>query len=215
MRLPRAGLFLYLGWLATGGCAPTVARGGSYINLVRPDLRPPLVGQAVKADSLWGARDGSPTGDGIAEWRRNELQALVERFAPTLVLPRNDFVQAGGRRFRLLPTNARLFADTLRLDIIRAGPFLFEDTLDIALQSPATSADSLVALIHAALLYNSDPDLIANAYFDFPGTSAREWWRAYGKLRTGPDSARWARPTVYAHPFIEGRGKLAIQYWFF
>lgn len=215
VRQTLAGLILCLAVLAAGACTTTVARGGSYINLVRPDLRPPLVGQAVKADSLWGPREGSSARDGIADSRRAELQALVERFAPTLVLPRNDFVQVADRRFRLIPTNARLFADTLRLDVIRAGPFLFEDTLDIALQSPATSADSLVALVDAALLYNSDPDLIANAYFDFPGASAREWWQAYGRLRTGPDSARWARPTVYAHPFIEGRGKLAIQYWFF
>lgn len=183
--------------------------------MFRPDLRPPIVGQAERADSLWGAKEDSRTGDGIAESRRAELQLLVERFAPTLVLPRNDAAMVNGNRFWMIPTNASLYADTLKLDMIRAAPYVPEDTFNISLHSPATSTDSLARLVESTSLYYSDPDLLVTAYFDFPGRNPREWWQAYGRLRTGPDSARWATPTVYAHPFIEARGLLAIQYWFF
>ena len=183
--------------------------------MFRPDLRPPIVSEAASADSLWGPRSESQRGDGVADARRADLQRLVERFVPTLVLARNDAARVNGKRYWMIPTNALLFADTLRVDLIRAAPYGPVDTLNTSLLSSATSTDSLTSLIEAATLYNSDPSLLANAYFDFPGRNPREWWEAYGAFRTGPDSARWGKPTVYAHPFIEPRGLLAIQYWFF
>ncbi len=204
--------FVYLG-LAVGACATPVSRGGGYISMVRPDQRPPLIGAQSTADSLWGPREESLSGDGIAESRRADLQILVERFAPTLVLPRGDHAEVDGKRFWMHPTNQSLYSDTLRLDVIRAAPVVFVDSVNIALKS--LSPDSLKRLVDAALLYRSDPALLAHAYFDFPGNNPREWWQAYGRFRTGPDSARWAKPTVYAHPFIEPAGRLAIQYWFF
>ncbi|MEO5826241.1 MAG: hypothetical protein ABIR59_10165 [Gemmatimonadales bacterium] len=199
--------------LAVSACATPVSRTAGYIDLVRPDQRPPLVGAKATSDSLWGLRENSLTGDGIAESRRADLQSLVERFSPTLVLPRNDHVTVAGTRYWMLPTNQSLYTDTLRVDMIRAAPLGVEDTVNIALKS--LTLDSLKGLVNTASGYRSDPDLIANAYFDFPGNNPRQWWHAYGRFRTGPDSARWATPTVYAHPFIEPAGRLAIQYWFF
>lgn len=199
--------------VAVSACATPLTRTGGYINQVRPDQRPPLIGAKASSDSLWGLREQSLTGDGIAESQRAELQGLVERFSPTLVLPLHDHVRVGGKRYWMLPTNQSLYTDTLRVDVIRAAPYEIHDTVNIALKT--LTLDSLKGLVEAASGYRSDPELIANAYFDFPGSNPRQWWEAYGRLRTGPDSARWAKPTVYAHPFIEPGGRLAIQYWFF
>jgi hypothetical protein len=104
-------------------------------------------------------------------------------------------------------------ADTLRLDRIRAAPYQFHDSLNFVLTE--LSVDSLARLVTQLRRYEADPDLLVTSYFDFPGGSAREWWRAYAAFRTGPDSARWAQPTVYAHPFRLLDGRVMIQYWYF
>ncbi len=193
-------------------CAPVHGPRGTYLNVIRPDQHPPLVGASAAADSLWGPPDQSQ-GDGIAESLRTELQQLVRRFNPTLVLPPGDFVRLGGRKYRLLPTNAALFADTLRLDYVRTAPYQFYDSLNVTLA--AISTDSLRALVTAARAYQADPDLLAAWYFDFPGRNPKEWWQAYARLRSGTDSARWGRPTAYAHPFVNPDHRDVIQYWFF
>lgn len=195
------------------GCATLHVRRGVSIGYGRPDLRPPLVGAAAAADSLWGPMVESRSADGIAESRRADLEALVARFAPTLVLPNNDRAKVNGRRYWMLPTDVHLFADTLRLDVFRAAPVEFQDSANIDLRR--VSGDSLVRIVNTALSYESGAETVAEAYFDFPGTSARAWWVAYGRFRTGPDSAAWATPTVYAHPFIAPDARLVIQYWFF
>jgi hypothetical protein len=162
---------------------------------------------------LWGPAEESERGDGIAESRRAELEDLVRRYAPTLVLPKADHVKVDGRRYQLIPTDAQLIADTLQLDLIRAAPYEFHDSLDIPLQD--LDADSLATLTENALRYEADPDLLVTWYFDWTGDRASEWWKAYGRFRTGPDSTRWAQPTVYAHPFLDSRSRVVIQYWFF
>ncbi len=194
-------------------CSSVHGSRGDYIDVLRPDARPPLVGASTLADSLWGPSGESQRGDGIAESRRVELEELVRRYAPTLVLPNNDYVKVDGRKIRLLPTNVHLFADTLRLDRIRASPYELEDSIDIVLSEIST--DSLVSLMAAILRYESDPNLMAAWYFDFPGGNPGQWWEAYGKFRTGSDSALWAQPTVYAHPFLDDDGRTVIQYWYF
>ena len=107
--------------LLFGACAAGHGPRGVYIDFMRPDQRPPSVGAEAAADSLWGPIEESERGDGIAESRRADLQALVERFTPTLVLPKADHVKVNGRRYQLLPTNASLVPDTLQLDRIRAA----------------------------------------------------------------------------------------------
>jgi hypothetical protein len=195
------------------GCAGTREDRGSYLDYIRVDERPPLVGSGPAADSLLGPPHESDLGDGIAESHRAKLQELVERFAPTLVLPKNDQVEEGGERFRLLPTNVHLFADTLRLDIFRMAPYQMHASEDIAIQS--IDEDSLLGLVRSSLLDATAPDLVAAWYFDFPGTRPRDWWNAYARLRTGPDSTLWATPTTYAHPFQDPLGRTIIQYWYF
>lgn len=202
-----------VGGVTLAGCTPFAQRGGAYINMVRPDQRPPLVGAEAAADSLWGAAAASERGDGIVDARRADLQELVERFAPSVVLPRSDNIRVDGHRYWMLPTNVQLYIDTLHVDVIEAAPYRFIDSVNVELRG--LTSDSLVALVEARLLYRSDPSFLALAYFDFPGKDPRQWWQAYGQFRTGPDSVRWATPTVYAHPFIDPRGRLAIQYWYF
>ncbi|MCZ6915257.1 MAG: hypothetical protein O7I93_00640 [Gemmatimonadetes bacterium] len=198
--------------IVLAGCGTAHGRRGIYMDFIRPDQRPPLIGTMAIADSLWGPADESARGDGIAESRRGELQRLVERFVPTLVMPNNDYAAVDGRRYQLLPTDMRLFTDTLRLDLMQAAPYMFQDSINIAIGS--LSHDSLVTLTQNALLYESDPNLVAAWYFDWPGENPREWWEAYGRYRTGPDSTRWAQPTVYAHPFLAPDGRIVIQYWY-
>ena len=210
----RSGiLILCLASLWLGACASGRGIRGAYVDFIRPDQHPPLVGAAAAADSLLGPAAQSERGDGIAESRRTELEELVRRFAPTIVLPAGDHVRVAGRKYRLLPTAVPLYADTLRLDVVAASPYRYRGPVDIPLRE--VTADSLVGLVRSALRYQSDVDQFAAWYFDFPGTTPREWWREYGKNRTGPDSARWAQPTVYAHPFVDPAGQVVIQYWFF
>jgi opacity protein-like surface antigen len=208
----RAASFTLLAVLCTA-CASGHGRRGGYIGFIRPDQRPPGVGESVAGDSLWGPSGESVRGDGIAESRRADLEQLVRRFAPTLVLPKADFAKVAGQKYRLFPTNIQLLTDTLRLDLIRAAPYMFQDSMNIALRT--LDADSLLALTNTALRYESDPSLMVAWYFDWPGTTVSEWWQTYGRLRTGPDSAAWAEPTVYAHPFLDGIGRVVIQYWYF
>ncbi|MBI2536472.1 MAG: hypothetical protein HYW06_05815 [Gemmatimonadetes bacterium] len=208
-RVPAAVVMV----LVLAGCVPVHGPRGTYLDVIRPDQHPPLIGASAAADSLWGPADQSEAGDGIAESRRTEFEQLVRRFNPTVVLPPGDFVRVGGRKYRLFPTNAALFADTLRIDYIQTAPYQFYDSLNVTLA--AISADSLRALVAAARAYQADPDLLAAWYFDFPGGNPKEWWQAYARLRTGPDSVRWGRPTVYAHPFVNPNGRVIIQYWFF
>ncbi|MBI4512671.1 MAG: hypothetical protein HY702_01045, partial [Gemmatimonadetes bacterium] len=203
---------LVAGLLLTA-CARVHSRRGVYMDFIRVDQRPPLVGEGEAAEALFGPADESERGDGIAESRRTELEALVQRYAPTLVLPNADHATVNARKLWLLPTDVRLFTDTLRMDRIRAAPYQFHDSLNIAFQS--FSAESLRALTELALRYEADPNVLSVWYFDFPGENPREWWQAYGTFRTGPDSARWAQPTVYAHPFLDQAGRLVIQYWHF
>ena len=212
MHLPRFCLILLAGLLAA--CAARV-RGprGDYVDFIRADQVPPQVGSRSNADSLWGRVAESATGDGVGETRRADLDALVTRFAPTLILPRGDFAEVAGRKYRLFPTDVVLFLDTLRVDRVRAAPYGLHDSQDFpfAELDPAV----LIALADSAQFNESDPDLLEIWYFDFPGTDPQSWWDAYGRFRTGADSARWAQPTVYAHPFVDGDGRLVIQYWFF
>ena len=155
-------------------CGSAHGQRGAYMDFLRPDQRPPLVGTFAGADSLWGPAEESARGDGIAESRRADLQQLVERFAPTLVLPNADHVSVDGRKYQLLPTDARLFADTLRLDLIRASPYVFQDSLNVVMAD--LGADSSVALTANALRYESDPNLMVSWYFDWPGASVKDWW---------------------------------------
>jgi hypothetical protein len=199
--------------LGLGACAPGHGIRGTYVDFIRPDQHPPLVGATAAADSLWGTVAESDRGDGIAESRRAGLEELVRRFTPTIVLPAGDHVRVAGRKYRLLPTDVSLFADTLRLDVVTASPYRYRGPVDIHL--PGLTPDSLAGLVRSALRYQSDVDQFAAWYFDFPGANPREWWQEYGKLRTGPDSARWGQPTVYAHPFVDPAGQVVIQYWYF
>jgi hypothetical protein len=130
-----------------------------------------------------------------------------------LVLPKADHANVNGRRYQLIPTDVLLVADTLQLDQIQAAPYEFQDSLDIPLRN--LNADSLLTLTDNMLRYESDQNLLAAWYFDWAGTKPSEWWKAYGRLRTGSDSARWAQPTVYAHPFVQPGGRVVIQYWYF
>jgi len=199
--------------LGLGGCASGYGVRGSYVDFMRPDQRPPLVSAAAAADSLWGPAAASQRGDGIAESRRAALEELVQRFAPTLVLSPNDHVKIGGRKYRLIPTNVSLYADSLRLDVVGTSPYRFRGPLDIGLRG--VTEDSLARLVRSAMLYESAATEVASWYFDFPGSSPKQWWQEYGRLRTGPDSARWSEPTVYAHPFVDPAGQVVIQYWYF
>jgi hypothetical protein len=194
------------------GCASTRDPRSAYLQLIRPDQKPSLVGARAATDSLYGDPRESQRGDGIAESRRDSLQELVQRFAPTLVLPKGDHIQAGGRRFQLLPCDPMLLADTLRIDQIDAAPYLLRKSQNVPLRS--VSPDSLMRLTEEALGYLSDPDHLEIWYFDVPGETPREWWKEYARLRTGPDSSLWAKPTVWAHPFMDGAGRVILQYWF-
>src|SRR5437762_10483193 len=109
--------------VAASGCASTRDQRGAYLDVIRPDQRPPLVGVRAAADVLFGPSEESERGDGIAESRRAELESLVRRFSPTLVLPSGDNISGQGRKMQLLPIHPMLFADTLRLDRVRAAPY--------------------------------------------------------------------------------------------
>ena len=206
------GLLLLAAALASG-CASTRDQRGAYLEVIRADQRPPLVGARVAADSLFGPAEESQRGDGIAESRRADLQALVERFAPTLILPSGDDIGVHGGKVQLLPIHPAIFGDTLRLDRVRAAPYQLKDFQDVPLRG--LSLDSLSHLVDLGLRSQSDPELLEVWYFDFPGTKPREWWDAYARLRTGPDSAAWSQPAVFAHPFVDERDRVVIQYWYF
>ena len=208
---PKPNFVLGLAFLVAG-CGSVHTRRGAYIDFLRPDQRPPIVGEIAAADSLWGPVHASARGDGIAESRRTYLEELVRRFTPTLVLPKADHVRVDGQKYQLLPTDARLIADTLRVDLITAAPYAFQDSLDIPLRR--VGSDSLVALTVNAVRYESDPRLLVAWYFNWPGGKPSEWWDSYGRVRTGADSALWAQPTVYAHPFVDPASRLVIQYWY-
>ena len=209
--LPRV-LMLVAAAFASG-CASTRDQRGAYLEVIRADQRPPLVGARAAADSLFGPAEECERGDGIAESRRAELEALVRRFAPTLVLPSGDNIGIHGRKAQLLPIHPTLFADTLRLDRVRAAPYQLKDFQDLPFRG--LSLDSLLHLVELGLRSQSDPELLEVWYFDFPGTKPREWWDAYARLRTGPDSAAWSQPTVFAHPFLDERNRVVVQYWYF
>jgi hypothetical protein len=185
----------------------------SYIDYIQVDQRPPLVTSTSAADSIFGPVEDSVKGDGIS-WRyRAQLEKLAETFAPMLILPRGDFVERDGQRFQLIPTDVHAFADTLRLDVIQVAPFGMHDWEDIHFSG--LDADSLARLVDSMSEYEADPNQIATWYFDFPGQTPREWWHAYWQFRAGPDSAIWAQPTTYAHPFLDASGRMVIQYWYF
>jgi len=209
--LPRALLLLLAA--CSPGCAASRDQRGAYLDVIRADQRPPLVGARAAADSLFGPAEESERGDGIAESRRADLEALVRRFAPSLVLPSGDAIRIRGRTAQLLPVHPMLFADTLRLDRVRAAPYQLKDFQDLPFR--AMSLDSLSGLIDLGLRSQSDPELLEVWYFNFPGTKPREWWDAYARFRTGPDSAAWCRPTVFAHPYLDELSRVVIQYWYF
>ncbi|HZE18966.1 MAG TPA: hypothetical protein VE402_02490 [Candidatus Angelobacter sp.] len=206
-------LLLLLAAASTFGCASTRDQRGAYLEVIRADQRPPLVGARAAADSLFGPAEESERGDGISESRRPELEALVRRFAPTLVLPSGDDIGVHGGKAQLLPIHPAIFGDTLRLDRVRAAPYQLKDFQDVPLRG--LSLDSLSHLVDLGLRSQSDPELLEVWYFDFPGTKPREWWDAYARLRTGPDSAAWSQPAVFAHPFVDERNRVVIQYWYF
>ena len=188
------------------------ARGG-YLDVIRPDRRPPLVGERDLADSLFGPMAASARSDGIAEAQRAPLEALVHRFAPTLILPQGDHVRRNGQTLQLLPIHPLLLGDTLRIDRIAAAPYVLRSSADVAFRD--APAESLARLVTRAADYLSDPDILETSYFDFPGGKPSEWWSAYAGLRVGPDSAAWRQPVVFAHPFFDGSGRLFIKYWYF
>jgi hypothetical protein len=214
-RVPRTrplAIVLAAALLATG-CASTRDRRTAYLQLIHPEQRPPIVGGYAAADSLFGVPEESERGDGIAEARRPGLEALVHRFAPTLVLPSGDAAPQGGRANQLLPTDPRLFGAVLRVDRIAAAPYGMSDSFSVPLGDIGT--DSLVALVETSLEYRTHPDEIDVRYFDFPGEGAGEWWKSYARIRAGADSAAWSVPTVWAHPFVETDGRVVVQYWYF
>ncbi len=198
---------------SASGCASTRDRRGGYLDVIRADQRPPLVGSRAAADSLYGPSEEGERGDGIAESHRAELEALVQRFAPTLVLPQGDDIRIHGGKAQLLPIHPMLFADTLRLDRVRAAPYQLKDFKDLPFR--ALSLDSLSDLVELGLRSQSDPELLEVWYFNFPGEKPREWWKAYARFRTGPDSVAWGQPTVFAHPFLDERNRVVVQYWYF
>jgi opacity protein-like surface antigen len=215
--LPLVGLLL-AGALCLDGSAaevPSPRRDvrGQYLDVIRPDRRPPLVGERDQADSLFGPAAASLRGDGIAESHRAGLEALVRRFAPSLVLPKGDNVRRDGQRLQLLPVDPALLADTLRIDRIAAAPYGLRNSADLAYRD--ASPESLATLVTRSAEYLSHPDELETAYFDFPGENPRQWWDAYAALRTGPDSLAWREPVVFAHPFLDGAGGVFIQYWYF
>jgi len=209
--LPRA--LMVLAAASAMGCASTRDQRGAYLQVIRADQRPPLVGSRADADSLFGPLEESERGDGIAESRRADLEELVQRFAPTLVLPSGDNIGIRGGRAQLLPVHPMIFADTLRLDRVRAAPYQLKDFQDLPFHE--LGLDSLLHLVELGMRSQSDPELLEVWYFDFPGTKPREWWDAYARFRAGPDSAAWSRPTVFAHPFPDERNRVVIQYWYF
>lgn len=192
--------------------ARSEARGG-YLHIIRPDRRPPLVGERDEVESLYGPLGESDRADGIAESHRPRLEVLVHRFAPTLVLPQGDHVRKAGRTYQLLPIHPLLIADTLRIDRITAAPYALRSASDVVFR--AAPAETLRSLVNESAAYLSHPDDLETLYFDFPGDAASEWWDAYAALRAGPDSAAWREPVVFAHPFFDGGGGLFIQYWYF
>ncbi len=211
-RLPRLDVPAVIALLVVTGCASTRDRT-PYLNLIRPDQRPPIGGAYAAGDSLFGQMEAGDRGDGIAGTRRSSLEALVRRFAPTLVLPSGDASSRDGRKYQLLPTDPRLFGRMLQVDRIAAAPYGLSSSSSIPLASVGT--DSLVRLVDSAIEYRIRPDEIEVWYFDFPGEAPRAWWDSYEELRAGPDSAAWAQPTVWAHPFVEGSGRVVVQYWYF
>ena len=145
--------------VAASGCASTRDQRGAYLDVIRADQRPPLVGARAAADSLFGPAEECERGDGIAESRRAELEALVRRFAPTLILPSGDNIGLHGRRAQLLPIHPLLFADTLRLDRVRAAPYQLKDFQDLPFRG--LSLDSLAQLVELGLRSQSDPELLS------------------------------------------------------
>ena len=199
--------------LCSTGCAASRSQRTAYLQVIRPDQRPPLVGTRAAADSLFGDGRQSRRGDGISEDMRDSLDALVRRFTPTLVLPKDDAIRVGGRRYQLVPCDPRSFADTLRIDRIDAAPYRLRAYESVPLRDLAP--DSLARLVDVASQYLSDPDHLEIWYFDFPGETPRQWWKEYARLRAGPDSARWAAPTVWVHPYLDATGSVVLQYWYF
>lgn len=212
-RVSRLWLPVLIAVATATGCASTSDRRASYLQLIHPDQRPPIGEASEAGDSLFGKRGVSERGDGITESRRPYLEALVRRFAPTLVLPSGDAAKRGGRAYQILPTDPRLFGRVLQVDRIAAAPYGLSRSLSIPLAGVST--DSLAHLVESAREYRIRSDEIEVWYFDFPGENPRAWWDAYGQLRTGPDSATWSVPTVWAHPFVEGGGRVVVQYWYF
>jgi hypothetical protein len=199
--------------LSSAGCAASRTQRTAYLEVIRPDQRPPLVGSRAATDSLFGDSQQSQRGDGISENRRDSLEALARRFTPTLVLPNDDAIRVGSRRFQLIPCDPWLLADTLRIDRIDASPYQLRTYVSVPLRDLAP--DSLARLVDTASQYLSDPDHLEIWYFDFPGETPRHWWKEYARLRAGPDSARWAAPVVWAHPYLDATGRVVLQYWYF
>jgi hypothetical protein len=213
VRLSGIGVPVLIALFVVTGCASTRDRRASYLQLIRPEQRPPIGEASAAGDSLFGLPDENDRGDGIAAARRPYLEALVRRFAPTLVLPSGDAATRGGRTHQLLPTDPRLFGRVLQVDRIAAAPYGLSHSSAIPLAAVGT--DSLARLVDSAIEYRIRSDEIEVWYFDFPGESPRAWWDSYERMRTGPDSAAWSVPTVWAHPFVEGGGRVVLQYWYF
>ena len=52
--------------LCSAGCAASRNQRTAYLQVIRPDQRPPLVGTRAAADSLFGDARQSRRGDGIS-----------------------------------------------------------------------------------------------------------------------------------------------------
>lgn len=175
-----------------------------------PAGRPLMAGALASADTLWREDTGENGDDSTIPFAA--LGEIARRFAPTIVLSPKDLVVHDGKKLRLLPVDVTLLTDTLRLDVFTAAPYALRDTLDIPLRTITT--DSLARLAERFIGYRSEAEHMVELYFDYPGRNPREWWRDYAMRRTGPDSVRWSRPTVYVHPFVDPHGRLVLQYWY-
>ena len=123
-----------------------------------------------------------------------------------MILPSGDNIGLHGRRAQLLPIHPLLFADTLRLDRVRAAPYQLKDFQDLPFRG--LSLDSLAQLVELGLRSQSDPELLEVWYFNFPGTKPREWWKTYAGLRGGPDSAAL---DLLPRPALEDRRRAAFS----
>ena len=189
-RLPRLAVPAVIALLVTTGCASTRDHGAPYLHLIRPDQRPPIGDAYAAGDSLFGQPEAGDRGDGIAGTRRSSLEALVRRFAPTLVLPSGDASSRNGRNYQLVPTDPLLFGRLLQVDRIAPAPYGLSSSSSIPLASSERSLARLVVGDEYAIRRKR-----SSLVLDSPESPGLVGF--YDELRAGPDSDAWAKPTVW------------------